>query len=204
MAGLQALLTAQRHPKPSAPTQEGPLLQALKSLVTKAQNQADFDLWNGLQSLVNAETQKRQSQGNQPKNANTSRSAQPRSWGQPWQGQETALKNKHSTNRQSGSQLDGGWTQVMWKPRPQDWHSELTDSIVIAFGPHQYSDALDDPANRDAAFLAVAQNLDELCELIELTKGERSAMATLLLPSAIAPPDDDEMRTTLKVPGTLR
>ena len=54
------------------------------------------------------------------------------------------------------------------------------------------------PDNKDS------ETLDDFQDMINLANGERSAMTTLILPHAIAPPDDEYMRSNVRVPGTLR
>eukprot|EP00438_Fugacium_kawagutii_P004731 Skav210681 [mRNA] locus=scaffold346:53750:62763:+ [translate_table: standard] len=186
LAGLQALLNNQQKPK-----QEDDLLQALKNPVAKAQSNQSFKLWTGSKQLVDQETQKRQTNGKQQRRAPAQWRSQHHVWGKPSRAQSSSCKPAWNAPRN-------------WKLRTNDWRSNLTDQIVLAFGPNQFAAALDDPANQDAAFVCLADNSEDFQEMLDLANGEHSTMTTLLLPHDIAVPDDGVDRSNIRVPGTLR
>ena len=200
LAGLQQLLQAQKIPDQTGrdSTRDASLLQALKSLVTQAQQKPSFDLWDGLTQLIAKETRRRQ-EAKDMKQQNTHKGKGRNT--QNWRSDTHWHQDKAS--KQNTQPHSSGWETVKWKPRSTDWQSTLTDKIMVVDNAHALAQALEDPLNSDSAFVCIADSTEQYEEMVALALGERNAMITILAQNSVHIPDTDNIHT-VKVPGTLR
>ena len=200
LSNLQALLSNSRVDSAQPQSDDQVLLQSLKSLVTQAQNKkAGFDLWSALSKVVEVEAKRRSKQ--QKWESQKAHRQVTNSGDKPNRWQNGASPGEHSHHK-NGTRWSG-WETVRWKPRVADWQRSLTDTIQIVDSPDAFARSLDNKGDSETAFVCVAQDQDQLEELISLAKGERNIMATVLAPLNIGPPDDGE-RIIWKVPGSFR
>ena len=156
-------------------------------------------MWNALSQVLEVETNRRKKQ--QKKESQNVKRQATKSADKPNRWQNGTRHGENSDGR-AGTRWSG-WDPVRWRPRAADWQSTLTDTIRIVDSPDAFARSLDNKGDSEITFVCVAQDPDQLEELVSLAKGERSIMATVLAPLNIGHPDDGE-RIIWKVPGSFR
>ena len=210
LEGLRKLFgNASHEGKPKKP-QDGPLLQGMKSLIRKRENDPDTDLFAGMKRLIEQEVKRRNKNtdhgkdGSAPQPASSTNnpglsSKQDASENAKYK-QETSKTTTPGWGRGSAPSKQDKWQEIKWLPRVTDWSHELTDNIVMSRGPEQFAQNLEQ--DRGEAHVVYTETAAEFMEAVALAQAERNPMVPVILLSNIHLDDDCAQRC--RVPGTFR
>ena len=128
-------------------------MQSIKQVLAKAQRQKDYDMYPELQTILQSEGRRRSTRD---QNGKYQAGTQYRLWWDQPSSSYSGWKQWNGSNKPTPTapKPNDNWHSVVWKIRPKDWTSELSESIFVAEGPDMFA-ALLDEAENDQAIICV-------------------------------------------------
>ena len=212
LEGLRQLFNVASHNSKPKKQQDGPLLQGVKSLIKKKDNDPDMDLFAGMRRLIEQEAKRRDKLRNPAQEWTTSApvsstaSPTPRASSNPHnpagnKGKNEALRSVKLEPRRTGAPVQQDkWHEVKWLPRVSDWSHDLTDNLALSRGPEQFASNLEQ--DQGEAHIVYVESETDFNEVVALAQAERNPMVQVIMLSNIHLEDPSALRC--RVPGTFR